>query len=184
MDTYLAFLLAFLTTRTDGVTSGEMPMRKRGVTAFELFASLFADDCALFFESRADMVTGTSYLFNHLRKFGLKMHVGSGTTVSKTEAMYYPPTSRSYESGDTTPFTVFGPTGAAIGHVSFTTEFKYLGSIVHFSLTSDADVNKRIRAAAAAFGALRGVLCNFALEEKLRGQVYMALVLGRRVRDP
>ena len=47
--------------------------------------------------------------------------------------------------------------------VSFTTEFKYLGSIVHFSLTSDADVNKRIRAAAAAFGALRGVLCNFAL---------------------
>ena len=75
--------------------------------------------------------------------------------------MYYPPTSRSYESGDTTPFTVLGPTGAAIGHVSFTTEFKYLGSIVHFSLTSDADVNKRIQAAAAAFGALRGVLCNF-----------------------
>jgi len=42
-------------------------MRKRGVASFELFASLFADDCELFFESRADMVTGTSYLFSHCR---------------------------------------------------------------------------------------------------------------------
>ena len=29
----------------------------------------------------------------------------------------------------------------------------------------------------AAFGALRGALCNFVLEGNLRGQVYMALVL-------
>ena len=60
------------------------------MTSFELFASLFAGDFAIFFETREDMVTGTSYLFSHLRKFGLKMHVGSGTTASKTEAMYYP----------------------------------------------------------------------------------------------
>ena len=72
------------------MTSGERFNRKRGVKSFELFASLFADDFAIFFETREDMVTGTSYLFNHLRKFGLKMHVGSGTTASKTEAMYYP----------------------------------------------------------------------------------------------
>jgi hypothetical protein len=109
------------------------------------------------------MVTGASYLFNHLLKFGLKMHVGSGATASKTETMYYPPTRLSYEDGDTAQFTVFDPSGAPIGHVSFTVEFKYLGSIVHQSLTSDADVNRRLRAAAAAFGALRGVLCNFAL---------------------
>ena len=75
-------------TRADGVTSGGRSTRKRGATAFELFASLFVDDCALLFESRADMVTGASYLFNHLLKFGLKMHVGSDATASKTEAMY------------------------------------------------------------------------------------------------
>ena len=56
---------------------------------FGHLASLFADDCAIFFETREYMVTGISYLFKHLRKFGLKMHVGSGTTASKTEAMYY-----------------------------------------------------------------------------------------------
>jgi len=48
-------------------------------------------------------------------------------------------------------------------------EFKYLGSLVHHSLTPGADVNKRVKSVAAAFGSLRCVLCNFALSEPLRG---------------
>ena len=77
-------------TRADGVTSGERSARKRGATSFDLWASLYADDCAILFETRADLITGTSYLFNHLRKFGLQMHVGTGDTASKTEAMFFP----------------------------------------------------------------------------------------------
>ena len=87
-------------TRADGVTPGEGLNRKRGVTPFGPFASLFADDFAIFFETREDMVMGISYLSNYLRKFGLKMHVGSGTTASKTEAMYYPTSMVSCEDGD------------------------------------------------------------------------------------
>jgi len=86
-------------TRADGVTPGRGFNRKRGLTSFELFASLFVDDCAIFSETREDMVTGTFYLFNHLRNFGLKIHAGSGTTASKTEAMYYPASMGSYEDG-------------------------------------------------------------------------------------
>ena len=48
---------------------------------------------------------------------------------------------------------------------------------MHSSLMSDADVDKRIRSAAAAFGALRGVLCNFALEGTLRGKSFSVLLL-------
>jgi len=151
--------------------------RKRGVTPFRLFDSLLAGDCAIFFETREDMVTGKSCLFNHLRKFGLKMHVGSGTAASKTEAVSYPASTGPYEDGDTTPFTVSRPDGKDLGFVSFTKEFKYLGPIVHSSLTSDADMDKRIRSAVAVFGALRSVLCNFALEENLRGEVYSVPVL-------
>lgn len=61
--------------------------------------------------------------------------------------------------------------------MGFTKKFKYLGPIANSSLTSDADVDKRIRSAAAAFGALRSVLCNFALLGALRGRVYSAPVL-------
>jgi hypothetical protein len=40
-----------------------------------------------------------------------------------------------------------------VGFINFTTELEYLGSIVHHSLISDADVDERIRSASGAFGA-------------------------------
>jgi hypothetical protein len=139
-------------TRADGVTSGERSARKRGATSFDLWASLYADDCAILFETRADLITGTSYLFNHLRKFGLQMHVGTGDTASKTEAMFFPaprpnPSDAATVNG-TERFDVLDEaTGTVVGFINFTTEFKYLGSIIHPTLTSDADVDKRMKAA-------------------------------------
>jgi len=41
------------------------------------------------------------------------------------------------------------------GFIDFCEKFKYLGSILHYSITSDADVDKRIASATAAFGALK-----------------------------
>jgi len=170
-------------TRADGVTSGERSARKRGATSFDLWASLYADDCAILFETRADLITGTSCLFNHLRKFGLQMHVGTGDTASKTEAMFFPapcpsPANAATANG-TERFDVLDEaTGTAVGFINFTTEFKYLGSIIHPTLTSDADVDKRIKAATASFGALRTVLTNKYLDPKVKGQVYVALCLS------
>ncbi len=42
-------------TNSKGVTMGERSFRKRDASSFELWASLFADDCAIFFNSRADL---------------------------------------------------------------------------------------------------------------------------------
>ena len=53
----------------------------------------------------------------------------------------------------------------------------YLGSILHYSLTSDADVDKRIASATAAFGALKNLFNSKYLSEELKGEVYKALVL-------
>jgi hypothetical protein len=58
-------------TRSKGVTMGERSFRKRDAKTFDLWTSLFAADCAIFFNSRADLELGASYLFNHLRRFGL-----------------------------------------------------------------------------------------------------------------
>ena len=71
-------------TRKNRVTLGERSERKRGESALGFWLSIFADDCALFFNSRADLVIGASYLFNHFRKLGLLMHVGHGAVLSKT----------------------------------------------------------------------------------------------------
>jgi hypothetical protein len=79
------------------------------------------------------------------------MHVGTGATSSKTEATYFPPPRRLYSDADTSRLVVVDYFGNPVGFIDFTTEFKYFGSIGHHSLTSDADVDKRIRSTSAAF---------------------------------
>ena len=54
--------------------------------------------------------------------------------------------------------------------------FKYLGSIVHYSLSSEADVDKRIKSATAAFGALKNVFTNRHLDLKLKGRIYVVYI--------
>jgi hypothetical protein len=54
---------------------------------------------------------------------------------------------------------------------------KNLGSIVHHFLTSDADVDKRIRSASAAF-ALKNILTNKDIDLKVKESVYVALRLS------
>lgn len=133
---------------------------------------MFADDCALLFETREDMVEGSTYLFKHLERFGLHMHVGRGATASKTEAVYFPPPRAPHAAGDQSDFPLLD------GFISFTDKFTYLGSILHNSLTSDADVDARISKARAAFGALQGFLSKKYLKEKCKGTVFRALVVS------
>ena len=65
----------------------------------------------------------------------------------------------------------------AIGFIDFCEKSKYLGSILRYSLTSDADVDKRIASATAAFGALKTIFNSKDLSKELKGEVYKAHVL-------
>ena len=56
------------------------------------------------------------------------------------------------------------------GFIDFCEKSKYL-------LASDADVDKRITSATAAFGALKNIFADKYLSEELKGEVYMALIL-------
>ena len=49
--------------------------------------------------------------------------------------------------------------------------------MLHYSLTSDADVDKRITSATAAFGALEKIFADKYLSEELKGEVYKDLIL-------
>ena len=96
-----------------------------------------ADTCLMFkngspLRVRDDLIRGSSHIFAHLRKFGFCMHVGRGNAASKTEAMYFPPPRMAYEAADTSRFYIDGT-----GFIDFCEKFKYLGSMLHYSLTSE-----------------------------------------------
>jgi hypothetical protein len=103
------------------------------------------------------------------------MSLGTGAMQSKTEAMYFPPPRRLYSDADTSRLGVLDYLRNPVGFIDFTTEFKYLESIVHHSLTSNADVDERIRSASAAFGALKNILTYKDIDLKVKLIAYVAL---------
>ena len=101
------------------------------------------------------------------------MHVGRFDSV-KNRSHVCPRPRGAYEDGNTERFAVDGD-----GFVEFTREFKYLGSIISSELTSDADVDKRIKSATAIFGALStSIFKNKDLSPLVKGRIYVTLVLS------
>ena len=89
------------------------------------------------------------------------------------EAMFFPKPRQPSTAGDQSNFTV------ADGFVTFTKEFRYLGSIIHQSLTSDADIDRRINKARAGYAALRDSFFDNRLAKPVdKGRVYIALILS------
>jgi hypothetical protein len=121
-------------------------------TRIAVHCTLMTRYCSL---TRETILKKLPAIYEYLLKFRLNMHIGTGATPLKTEAMYFPPPRRLYFDADTSRLDVPDQLGNPVGFIDFTTEFKYLGSIVHHSLTSDADVDKRIRSVSAAFRALK-----------------------------
>jgi len=82
--------------------------RKRDAAPLELWALLISGGCALFFNSRDDLVTGLNHFCSHLCKFGLLMHIGRGAKASKTEAVYFPTPRHAYAAAVTSRFLAGG----------------------------------------------------------------------------
>ncbi len=81
-----------------------------------------------------------------------------------------------HSNADTSRFEIRSADGSAVGFVNFTKEFTNLGSIIVTSLTSDADVDKRIKVATSVFGALKNVLTNLFVDLRVIGRINNALV--------
>ena len=127
---------------------------------------MFADDCALLFNTRADLILGTKCLYHHLLKFSLAYAHLANQVASKTEAMCFPAPRQPHDSGDQTRFRVVD------GFATFTAEFKYLGSLIRHTLTSNADISYKLGKAAADFGALHAnFFSNRLVHRKEKGRV-------------
>ena len=164
-------------TRTEGRNGGHVSgtnYTNKGEFTFSFWASLYADDAATPFESREALLKATNAMYDHLRLFGLLMHVGANGKRSKTEAMFCPARTDSYSAGDTSDLLL-----ECGGTVSFTESFVYLGSLLHYDLSDHHDVDARIKKASQAFGALRSkIFSSRDIPERLKGKVYASGVLA------
>jgi hypothetical protein len=164
-------------TKTEGKNGGHVSSTdwtNKGEFEFSFWASLYADDAALPLSSREGLLAATNAIYEHLRLFGLLMHVGSPGKKSKTEAMYCPARNDEYEAGDTSDLVL-----DCGGTVSFTESFVYLGSLLHRDLSDHHDVDARIKKASKAFGALRDrVFSTRDVSERLKGKIYSGGVLA------
>ena len=62
----------------------------RSLTSFKIFQCLYVDDVAFIFHTRGDMVKCLDLVYKHFARLGLDMHIGRGTTASKTECVFFP----------------------------------------------------------------------------------------------
>eukprot|EP00957_Ditylum_brightwellii_P016302 1226068-Ditylum_brightwellii.AAC.1 len=57
--------------------------------SFGFDKSLYVDDGAFLFNSRADLEQGANLIFPHFKRFGLLMHIGGNDKPPKTEAVIF-----------------------------------------------------------------------------------------------
>jgi hypothetical protein len=136
---------------------------------------LYADDGAFLLTSRKEVEQAVPLLFSVLKAFSLSMHVGSNGNKAKTEALFYLSAAwiKNPDPIDTQDIEVDGVI------VSFTKQFKYLGSLIADKLTDDAECDACISAVSKAFGALKTQLFGvWHICTRAKKHAYKALVLS------
>jgi hypothetical protein len=102
------------------------------------------------------------------------MHVGSPTTKSKTEYMFFPATFNlaiDQAQKNLLPENFSLPDNSQIHFVS---KFIYLGSIITPLLNKDAEIESRIREAKAIMGASKHFFDNKDVDHRVKTQIYIA----------
>ena len=148
-------------------------------TEFEFPISAFADDCILFFASREGLRRGLNAFAQTVKAVtGMQMHCAEkAEEESKTVAVCFPAPGRAYEDMDTTPLRIDCGGGQA-GFVQFVKQTKYLGSILHYDLSSEPAMEARIVIAEAMMGAMRRALCCKDMNRRVRGRILLATVMN------
>mmetsp|Transcript_29047 Transcript_29047/g.41603 ORF Transcript_29047/g.41603 Transcript_29047/m.41603 type:complete len:89 (+) Transcript_29047:1176-1442(+) len=83
------------------------------------------------------------------------MHLGTASTKSKSEAMYFPPSlthAKKDFDNNTLPEDIYLPGNKKI---HFVNKFKYLGTIITTLLNEDLEIETRIKKAKSLMGAAR-----------------------------
>ncbi len=142
--------------------------KAKGV-AFELQSSFYVDDSFFVFQNKDELHEAAGVLNNHFTRLGLKMHLGSDSSKSKSEAMYFPASLKEAKMQTELPGDLTFPDGSRI---HFTKSFKYLGSVVTPCLNEDTEIEMRIRKAKSLMGYAKHFFSNKDVDRRIKYQVY------------
>jgi hypothetical protein len=143
---------------------------------------MYADDAAVIVTTRQDLLNATNMIIQHLRLFGLQVHVGEqatnedGTTYkteSKTEVMFVPGAGSTTNTDEATKDIVLTNNS----FIPFVNKFKYLGSTITTDLRDDVEIKKRIATARGAFSKLSKIFDNKKLKIDCKTQILKTFVL-------
>ena len=59
-------------------------------TLFKIFCMLYVDDISFALPTRRELEIGANLVYHHFARFGLQMHIGSDSKLSKTECLFFP----------------------------------------------------------------------------------------------
>jgi hypothetical protein len=108
---------------------------------FNFRNALYVDDSMFLFNTWNELKETASRLQKHFACFGLIMHIGNLTTKSKSEAMYFPPLLAEAKKLEEEGYL---PEDIKLPHdnerISFSSNFKYLGSIITPLLKEDTKI--------------------------------------------
>jgi hypothetical protein len=123
--------------------------------SFDFHSSFYVDDSFFIFNNRHELHNALILLNKHCASFGLLMHVGSSTTKSKTECMFFLSTLNlaiSQLESNLLPENLIVPND---GQIHFVTKFKYIGSLITPLLNKEAEIGAGIKKAKSIMGASR-----------------------------
>ncbi len=143
-------------------------------TTFDFRSSFYVDDSFFIFSNKPELSQALIKLNKHFARFGLTMHIGSSTTKSKTECMFFPAylnLAIDQAQKNLLPENFSLPDNSQI---HFVNKFKYLGSIITPLLNEDAEIESRIKKAKAIMGASKHFFDNKDVDRRVKTQIYIA----------
>jgi hypothetical protein len=90
-------ILSVMTASDDNLINGKncnhtpAMFTSKTLTAYEILQCLYVNDGAFPFGTRDDLMKGMELIYYHVSRFGMEMHIGQGTSQSKTECVFFPP---------------------------------------------------------------------------------------------
>jgi len=65
--------------------------RSKKLATYGILQCLYIDDSAFPFGTRDDLQQGMELIYHHFARFGMEMHIGRGSSESRTEWVFFPP---------------------------------------------------------------------------------------------